>query len=228
MVRGVPGTAQSIRLENDSQCRLVVVEKRATPFIVPPLHLNPAPEEAANRVRPQNASLKLQPAAFGVKGPITQYLRLAKISSSNNAVGRFRPVTLQGGSSSVFQEVWMYGYGGENDRLTQKEGRLNFTWNGSTVTATYHNGWCPVPGSWNGWELYGAGCEQGDYGEGPSGTLVYRQGIGYYIWDPWYAPPDFYHSLFDHEEAAPDGSVLCAFTDVGEIVMGVTNNCSQP
>lgn len=127
------------------------------------------------------------------------------------------------------QNIYMMGYGGGADKLTQKNGTLEFCYNGSTATIDSQAGGC-TGSSTLYWDWLVDSCSTTSVEYGPS-SEVYRSGWGDYHCDPpgtfpcnGSNPDGYYHSLSDSEAGFADGSSTCSYGYGGQIVYGVAQN----
>lgn len=176
-------------------------------------------------------SLEQGPA--DVVGPLMEGMRNVSNEVAEDAAGKvnrqnaMRPAYGTTGTKTSEQHVFMYGYGGQWDKLTHKYGKLTFTYNGQTATISSQSGTCqgskPLP--WYEWVV--DGCWQGTINYGPSSS-VWRQGEGDYHCDPagvspcnFSNPDGYYHSLYDYEAGYADGRSSCVASWDGNIAAGV-------
>jgi hypothetical protein len=214
--RAVKGKTRTITVESDSQCTMVVTENSETNTLPRSPAINPIPEHArsnsAPSLLPKFQNVMLEPNNVSLVAG--RHVRIA--------TARFRrTVARQFAFGQVENEVFMYGFGGSGDKLTQKFGILGYEYTGSSVVVNYANGWCYIPGN-NGWIINSCTFDLGDSGPG---SLVFRQGSGNYHWDPFYWVPSYNHTLTDYEEAYDTGAGYCNLYFDGSIVLGVGMNC---
>lgn len=141
-------------------------------------------------------------------------------------------ILLTSGTKTSEQHVWMYGYGGSWDQLTHKNGKMTFSYTGSTATIISESGTCQgsSPGTWS-WVV--DGCVRDVYEPGPA-AVVRRGGRGDYHCSPASSfpcnlsnPDGYYHSLYETEYGYSNGSSVCYLGSGGNIVAGVTNQILQ-
>lgn len=131
------------------------------------------------------------------------------------------------------QHVYMYGYGGQGDKLTHKRGSLRFSYDGQSATMISYASVCygSQPFPWYSWVV--DACLITGVNFGP-GSWVGGQSRGDYHCDPSWVPPCFtlgqagyYHSLYDLEDGYPDGRSSCIFGWFGNIVFDVYHEILQ-
>ncbi|MEA3202575.1 MAG: hypothetical protein QOI63_241 [Thermoplasmata archaeon] len=126
------------------------------------------------------------------------------------------------GGGEVHGYVWMWGYGGPDDRLTIKEGYMTFSYAKCIAWGGDSRGYCHTRESW--WKI--DGCHVVSQGSDPD--KVHREAHGdYHCYLGSYpcSSPGYYHTLADEEEGYPDGSYHCNPWYSGSIVSGVWASC---
>jgi hypothetical protein len=128
------------------------------------------------------------------------------------------------------QYVWMYGYGGTGDVLTQQDGAIGWSYDGTWATLNSHPYNCvgsPEPY----WRWVVDWCGETDIQYGPA-SQVWHTVRGNYHCDPANQLPcslgsGYYHSLYNAEYGRGDGSSACYFWYSGTIVAGETRQIIQ-
>lgn len=135
---------------------------------------------------------------------------------------------------TVEQTVYMYGWGGKWDRLTEKHGKLHFCWDGTNAWMDTQDGDCNAPNTLSVWWTWVVDdCLETSVTAGPAPS-VERWGRGVYhcdartMWPCSAATPDGYdHNLNDAERSWKDGMGECFFTWTGTIVSGVNHTIAS-
>jgi len=131
-----------------------------------------------------------------------------------------------------YQFVYMYGYGGQGDKLTKKWGTLTFCYTGSTATISSQSGSCQGSSiMWWTWVV--DGCLTTNVVPGPA-SVVSRSGRGNYHCSPVAQAPcngsdpnGYYHNLRDTEYGYASGASTCSYGWEGSIVLGVGRQILQ-
>src|SRR5262245_23376893 len=209
VVTARPGRERGLDLRNDENCRLVVVSKF---------------DRVGSGPKSMDEYRKQKEARRGNKAALDN-----PIANKFQAVVFKRPLkpvrtSFASGTKLVYQDVFMYGYGGEWDKLTHKTGALEFQYNGSTATTIYRDGDCA--GSITGWVVLQ--CVDPYFQlDGPR-FMVYRHAAGVYSWAfAWTTGGNiaYIHTLEDNETGWSDGLGVCSYYVSGDIVLGVSNTC---
>lgn len=149
----------------------------------------------------------------------------------NDAPQAAGALSFPSGQKTVHNYVWMYGYGGPDDRLTVKEGRLTYTYSNNIVWLTSQSGGCSSPGFGPYWQWLHDSCVVNETGS--QAGRAWRKGTGSYhcdspsVWPCNISSPDgYYHSLIDEENGYPNGTYLCNAWYSGQIVAGSLFSCT--
>lgn len=218
----VRGRIRTIDLRRDELCRLSVHEKKDEPAksrgnLVKQIDRQPA-DPSVNRLAPLLATLRL---------PI---LRRTELFQTRRSFTGMMPTAVAAQDTwyngNATNHTWMYGYGGSLDKLTHKDGWMNFVyslgpqWHEVRLTGIGHS----CSGSITGWVNWDCPVDSVEV-EGP-GPSAYRHGWGEYWWILT-SPPSFIHSLFEGADADKYGNINCPFGYAGTIVLGVTRTCAS-
>lgn len=184
------GTSKAINLRVDVECNLIVADRVA---------------EFEQAARFRGGELLAGPKDY----------RLRNIAAATLPVAPFRRTT-----SSIYNEVTMYGYGGEWDWLTRNDGYMSYEWwsEGATHLLSYDT---ECSAHWiTGW--VNLSCDDDAFVQ-EYGDTVGRMGEGFYL---WLANPSLYsHSLYDMEFGGSWGGD-CYYSFSGGIVAGIYYICS--
>jgi hypothetical protein len=132
----------------------------------------------------------------------------------------------QSGTKTSEQHVYMYGYGGIADKLTNLRSSITFTYNGSSATITNEGGWCAgsQPFNWYAWVVDNC---WGRVSRGPASSVWFEHHGEYHCNPASTAPcsasnPDgYYHSLISTITGNANGSSTCTIGSTGTIVDGI-------
>lgn len=120
---------------------------------------------------------------------------------------------------SVLTVVQMYGFGGNQDILTQKQNQLDYQEDGSTAQATDSGSGNCTWDSATGW--VNDACVFDGQAWGPS-FQVWRESHGDFHWPPGNS---YYHTLHAKSYGDATGNGLCSWWYDGSIVAGVRSDC---
>ncbi len=110
------------------------------------------------------------------------------------------------GVKTVEHHYWLHGGGGKGDLLTEVWQKVTYEWdsNANVVQALFGDGGCTWA-AYNGWENDECAIDRFEYG----GDHLWRQNHGDFHWDPWYASPQYYHTLWSNIYAVDSGDHSC-------------------
>lgn len=129
-------------------------------------------------------------------------------------------------------QVYMYGYGGEADKLTRLQSWIKFMYDGSQAQINDEGGWCQgsKPFPWYEWVVDSC---WGQVYEGPASRVYFEQHGDYHCDPRGTAPcngsdPDGYdHTLHSLIDGKADGASHCYLDYSGEIVLNVDHTILQ-
>lgn len=114
-------------------------------------------------------------------------------------------------------DIYMYGWGGTSDKLTERYSQMTFGWDGNSAwKISGDDGYCWwLPDGWSN-----TACTY--YWNPSSGNSVnlYGEGDFHYLLGSWT------HSLLTTTSGKKDGSVSCTYGYTGSIVEGVVGSCN--
>lgn len=131
------------------------------------------------------------------------------IESSGNAV-----IT---SLKSISQDYWMYGYGGEWDKLTEDLSQMTFYYDGSTSSYSSGSGSC-IPHSSTGWS--NTYCRA--WPAPTSGDVTTYNVRGDFEW----INNLYQHTLWTTISGTKSGSTSCNYVYSGSIVSGTKSECT--
>lgn len=122
---------------------------------------------------------------------------------------------------TVTVTYWMYGEGGELDKLTQNDGSITFTYDGSVANlqSYWYNCWADEG---RGWIENACVLDSISY----SGAWVYIDHYGNYSLSSC-SPSCYNHTLHTQALGASDGTADCGYQFEGNIVLGVRSQCDM-
>lgn len=117
-----------------------------------------------------------------------------------------------------YSYIFMYGLGGQWDKLTQRYTQMTWGWDGSSAWVISGSGWCKWSAG-TGW----SNTDCSHWYNPSSGDWVNMYGTGDFHW----INNRYQHTLWTRVSGSKSGSFSCTYWYTGSIVRGTNGQCAR-